>query len=188
MKGTTKKILALSTIFVLAISNVSFGSVNQRVTVNDLKTISADEIPNGIIPKEFSSDEEAVKYLNKVYSSMSIESGEKISESRSTNGNVTVATQRLGVLGGSISLKLRYGTSGDNHTGEVTYVDPYTTTSGITYSFEWREDNIGAEISSSGKDVYVYTDGVIIAYLLVDGLIKIDETPVSLSGYVPVIH
>lgn len=188
MKGTMNRILVLCTVFTFAFSGISFGSVNRSVSVDDLKTIQADEMPSGIIPKEFSSDEEAVKYLNKVYASMSIENGREIPETRSTNGNVTVATQRLGVLGGSISLKLRYGTSGDNHTGMVTYADPYTTTSGITYSFDWREDSIGAEISSSGKDVYVYTDGVIIAYLLIDGLIKIDETPVSLSGYVPVIH
>lgn len=137
---------------------------------------------------QFDNDEDAVNYLNKVFASFTIINESKENLTRATDGNATVATQRLGVLGGSISLKLRYGTSGNGNTGTITYVDPYTTTSGITYSFVWREDNIGANIRSNGKDVYAYADGVIEAYLLVDGFLKLTETPVNLSGTVAVIR
>ena len=192
LKKMVFRLLSITIVFsmmcaISAFAETSRISVSPK-TVEDLKTVSPEEVPEGIVPMEFDSEESAVAYLNHIYSNMTLITGEDIPATYATNGNATVAEQRLGVLGGKVILKLRYTTSGNGNTGTITMLDPYTTTSGITYSFDWREDSIGAEIASSGKDVYAYSDGVIIAYLLVDGLIKLDETPVSLNGFVALIR
>ena len=192
LKKMVFRLLSITIVFsmmcaISAFAETSRISVSPK-TVEDLKTVSPEEVPEGIVPMEFDSDESAVAYLNHIYSNMTLITGEDIPATYATNGNATVAEQRLGVLGGKVILKLRYTTSGNGNKGPNKKIEPYKTTSGITYSFDWREDSIGAEIASSGKDVYAYSDGVIIAYLLVDGLIKLDETPVSLNGFVALIR
>ena len=44
------------------------------------------------------------------------------------------------------------------------------------------------DIPNGGKDIYVYTNGTLDYYLLVDGLVKLYSRPVNLSGTVAVIH
>ena len=44
------------------------------------------------------------------------------------------------------------------------------------------------DIPNGGKDIYVYTNGTLDYYLLVDGLVKLYSKPVNLSGTVAVIH
>lgn len=186
IKRLVSFVLLLTTIF----SGTAFASENKQITKDDLKIVSKGQLPANVKPTTFNSDEEALQYLNKVFRDITIESSDVVTGPviLSTSGNATVATERIGVVNGKIILKLRYTTSGNGNTGTITSLNPYTTTSGFTYSFNWREDNIGAEITSSGKDVYAYADGVIEYYLLVDGLLKFYERPVSLEGTVSVIR
>ena len=108
---------------------------------------------------------------------------------RSTNGNATVDSERIGVLGGTVTLKLRYGTSGNGNTGTITYTDPYTVTSGFNMGFTWTENSLGAEIMRDGKDVFCYADGVISAYInLESGATELYEREVNLEGTVAVIR
>ncbi len=67
-------------------------------------------------------------------------------------------------------------------------MEPYTQFTGFTYGFEWKENNIGTTISSSGKDVHVYVDGTLSSYLLINGLIKLSTRDINLSGNVAVIR
>jgi len=69
----------------------------------------------------------------------------------------------------------------------LTSFDLYKPFTGFTLDFDWSENSIGTTISSSGKDVHVYTDGTFGYYLLIDGLIKLNSRPISMSGDAAII-
>ncbi|MDR1550383.1 MAG: hypothetical protein LBT06_17605 [Hungatella sp.] len=64
----------------------------------------------------------------------------------------------------------------------LTSFDLYEAFTDFTLDLYWSENSIGATISSSGKDVHVYTDGTLDYYLLIDGLIKLNSRPICMSG------
>jgi len=180
-----KKITSLVLLLTFFCTGTALASGQDSVTTDDLKVISKKEIPSNVTPVSFKSDEEAVAYLNQVFNNINVQTNFDIL-TRATNGNTTVATTKVST--GTISLKLRYTTSGNGNTGTITSLDPYTTFTGFTLGFGWTENSIGATITSSRKDVYVYTDGTIDYYLLIDGLLKLYSRPISMSGTVSVIR
>jgi hypothetical protein len=181
MKRLTSVVLLL-TVFC---TGTAFAQGWDSITTDDLKVISKKEVPTNVNPVSFKSDEEAVAYINQVFSNVDTRSNFDVI-ARATNGNATVTTTKVSTS--TISLKLRYSTSGNGNTGTITSLDPYTTFTGFTLGFDWTENTIGATISSSGKDVHVYTDGTLDYYLLIDGLIKLYSKPISMSGNVSVIR
>lgn len=193
MIKTIKRLISIMLLFsIICSGNVLASEENYKhITTGDLKVVSEKEVPAGVKPMSFKSDEEAIVYLNKMYDSMQVESNSATINllARKTNGNVTVATQKTNYLtNAKILLKLRYTTSGISNTGRIEKLEPYTQFTGFTYGFEWKENNIGTTISSSGKDVHVYVDGTLSSYLLINGLIKLSTRDINLSGNVAVIR
>ena len=185
-----KKIFGLL-LSIALISNLMMGIAfaSEKITSEDLRQISASEIPDGVIPMEFKTESDALAYLNEVFSISNTVKEPANALLRSTNGNATVDSERIGVLGGTVTLKLRYGTSGNGNTGTITYTDPYTVTSGFNMGFTWTENSLGAEIMRDGKDVFCYADGVISAYInLESGATELYEREVNLEGTVAVIR
>lgn len=127
-----KKIFGLL-LSIALISNLMMGIAfaSEKITSEDLRQISASEIPDGVIPMQFKTESDALAYLNEVFSISNTVKEPANALARSTNGNATVDSERIGVLGGTVTLKLRYGTSGNGNTGTITYTDPYTVTSGF---------------------------------------------------------
>jgi hypothetical protein len=163
-----------------------FASEQTSIIKNDLKIISKNELPSNVIPMKFNSDEEALAYLNKTFSNIDTQLNPIVCGSGGTKGNATVATKRIST--NKIYLKLRYSTSGNANTGRITSLDPYTQFTGFTLGFDWHQNSIGADIDSNGKDVYVYTEGSLEYYILVNSLLKFYSRPISLSGDVAVIR
>ena len=177
-----KKIFGLL-LSIALISNLMMGIAfaSEKITSEDLRQISASEIPDGVIPMQFKTESDALAYLNEVFSISNTVKEPANALARSTNGNATVDSERIGVLGGTVTLKLRYGTSGNG--------DPYTVTSGFNMGFTWTENSLGAEIMRDGKDVFCYADGVISAYInLESGATELYEREVNLEGTVAVIR
>lgn len=145
-------------------------------------------IPADIKPAVFNSNEEAVQYLNNISGDIKTES----TDEATNRGHVIVAKEDIGTVKGKMELRLSYTTSGEGDEEHITSVDPYALAYGFPYGFKWKEDNIGAEIASNGKDVYVHVDGLIEYYVLEQNEdfsydLKTYEAPVSLNGTVSII-
>lgn len=179
--------LLMAVVLSLSLSVPCFASENNDIVFT---TIPLDQIPDHVIPLEFDSEEEARAYIlaatNQENNSNSYENS-SISP-RATNGTATVDTYSVGAFSGTIALKVNYGTSGDNHTGYIKYVEAFTTYTGWTLGFEWKEARNGASITSSGKDVYAYSEGVLEWYIILEGIGKYYSQDISLSGYAYLIH
>ena len=105
----------------------------------------------------------------------------------STHGKQKVAS--MGVAAGSINLYVEYTTSGAHNTGKITYHNAYSTLSGFTLGFSWKNVTTHSEVTKSGKDIYASCSGQITYYLLVDiGILELGSSDVSLSGYCYAIH
>jgi hypothetical protein len=185
MTKMIKRLTSIVLLLTVFCTGTALASGGDSITTDDLKVISKKEVPSNVNPVTFKSDEEAVAYLNQVFSNINTRTNFDMI-ARATNGNTTVASTKVST--GTITLKLRYSTSGNGNTGKITSLDPYTTFTGFTLGFDWTENSIGATISSSGKDAHVYTDGTIDYYLLVDGLIKLYSRPIRMSGDVAIIR
>ena len=145
-------------------------------------------IPTGVIPMEFNTEDEAKNYISQMLlDEVYIEDDCINIDFRGTDRTVTVATKRLGVAG-KIHLKLSYGTSLPGNKGTIEYADAFTTTSGFSLGFNWVEDNIGTDIRPSGKDIYVYASGRIEYYILVNGVTKFYERDIDLHGTVSAVR
>lgn len=106
---------------------------------------------------------------------------------RATHGSAVVAVKEV-VFNGRINLCVVYTTSGDSNTGTITYHDAYTTFTGFSLGFSWEESTCASQVTSSGKDIFAYTAGVLVYNFLVDGFIEIGREPVNLAGYCYAIH
>ena len=105
----------------------------------------------------------------------------------STHGKQKVAS--MGVAAGSINLYVEYTTSGPHNTGKITYHNAYSTLSGFTLGFSWKNVTTHSEVTKSGKDIYASCSGQITYYLLVDiGILELGSSDVSLSGYCYAVH
>jgi hypothetical protein len=133
----------------------------------------------------FDSESDADKFAMKLISELKPEQPIQkldIITQMASDYDVLVA-QKSVFPGGSVNLRVAYGTSGDSHTGYVTYNDTYTTFTGFTLGFEWNESTCNSYVTSSGKDIFAYTSGTLDYYLFFDGFISLYSAPVSLSGY-----
>jgi hypothetical protein len=97
----------------------------------------------------------------------------------STDDVILVDSQQIFVA--KLSLMANFGTSGNNNTGTVTYVDPYTILTGLTTGIEWNESNIGYNLYANQKDAYIYANGTIDYYIFVDGLLKFGSDYLALG-------
>ena len=137
----------------------------------------------------FSNQQEADNYLAQLSKQLSktVQYNPQISTAtRSTHGDALVASK--GVSTGTIELRVAYSTSGDSNTGTITQANAYTTFTGFTLGFDWKEEVCYADITSSGKDIYAMASGELEYYFLIDGLIQLGRKAVSLDGYCFVIH
>lgn len=167
-------------------SAISFGETT-------FERISVDQIPEHITPLVFKNDAEKETYFANYFNNAQIIRPNNmirdgIVEPMATNGDALVAYKTYGATQAKVSLYVNYTTSGDNNTGTITHYDPYTTFTGITFSMEWHETACDGYITSSGKDVYAYARGEVISYLVVNGVIEVARTPVSLNGYAYIIR
>jgi len=138
----------------------------------------------------FETQEEADEYAKSIKSELNKSTqfdSENIISTMSTNGDVLVDSKYL-IFGGEINLRVAYNTSGDNNTGYITYHNAYTNLTGFSFGFDWDESTCYSQVSSSGKDVYAYSSGVLKYYLVIDGLINYYNDPIQLSGYASVVH
>lgn len=184
-------------ITLMAMMVFSFSIANSAVAAEkdeypllaDLKTISSEDLPDGIIPISFESQEEAEIFLSDLKNQISIIESQRYltADSNSnldigilaTNSNLLV--QELNLYTCKISLYANYGTSGNSNTGTITYISPYTTMTGLTVGLDWTESNADYNISSNQKDAYIFANGTLNYYLLIEGLIKIGSDRVSLG-------
>ncbi|MGF7144644.1 hypothetical protein HNQ56_003076 [Anaerotaenia torta] len=180
MKKYIIGILSFSLIFVLCLSPVA-ASANDENTNISIKSATLEDIPEGIIPMQFNSEDEFQDYLKnfKITYNYDNLTGANSVGVMSTDDTVTVGSQSAG--GATVTLYAAYGTSGDNHRGKITYCNPYTQLSGFTFALTWTQSTIGAEIKSNEKDVYIYTSGVIDVWAILPGGVKIASYPINIS-------
>ena len=90
----------------------------------------------------------------------------------------------LNVALATISLYVEYTTSGPNNTGSITYQKAFTTCTGFTLGWNWKEKTIRSEITSDGKDIYASVNGTVNYYILIEtDQLEVGSSEVNLSGY-----
>lgn len=183
-----KKVMKAFVLSILFISSIQFTPIAlaSASEVNPLENVVID--PETELPS-FDSWEDANKYMEAV-TEMVEDNLSSSSQSSivpfSTNGTATVARRNYGTS--SITLYLSYGTSSNSNTGRITYANPYTSLASFTLGVSWQQQYIHAQISSSGKDVYVTANGVLVFSMIVSGVLETFRENVNLSGDVAVIR
>lgn len=179
---TSGKILRLPEITSNAPINIPVGDA-EYIEDSNGKLIKISDLMH------FSNQQEADNYLAQLSKQLSktVQYNPQISTAtRSTHGDALVASK--GVSTGTIELRVAYSTSGDSNTGTITQANAYTTFTGFTLGFDWKEEVCYADSTSSGKDIYAMASGELEYYFLIDGLIQLGRKAVSLDGYCFVIH
>lgn len=161
-----------------------------------LVDINEADVPEGIIPMEFRSEEEAIEYIRGWHEQSQINRNNLLNTADLTEitttatgtivKNFLVDSYDVGV--GKINLLLNYTTSGDNHTGIIQDPYAYTQFTGWTVSYKWTPSVCEAVIMNSNKDIYAYATGVLEWYLHLPTGVKVYNERVSLNGTVPAIH
>jgi|GEM_PF-2020375 hypothetical protein len=147
-----------------------------------LEDITHAQIPANVIPLEFDTEEEAIEFIKQ--NTLAIQNTDELMYfinplSRVTTAHVVVSTMDFGIA--KLSLNASYTTSGNNKTGIITSISPYVAHSGFTLGVVWKEYNMGYTIANGGKDAYIYTNGCLEYYLLINGLIKLGAQNVGMG-------
>lgn len=184
MKRNKRILGALLLTLVLGINNIVFAAdvESPPITEENLVDVLPEDVPEGVIPMEFDSEEEAMAFIDKYINNMVIEEPENVldTQTRSTDRTLLVGEEAVGPTA-SVKLYANYGTSGNASTGTITYIDPYTTFTGFTLGFHWEEKTIGYRIQSNKKDAYIYTSGQLDYYFILEGGIKLGSRKIDLG-------
>jgi len=198
-----KKFASLFLVLVFLFSSSTFTVQASGTAINRVDSIEPtitiideSQIPEGVIPLEFESEEELNAYieeLGKQIANMTTSEPVPINpRGRATTGTAYIASQNFG-LGANVSLYVSYMTSLNNNLGAIVFADPFTSFTGYTFGFVWNQSSIGSYITSNGKNVYAYANGVVDQYLTITGgggfgSIKIASYSCNLSGYAYLVH
>ena len=183
--------------FVVSANTLGTNASEQKQLIDNINLIpiSENDLPDGVIPMEFDSEEEAKLFILKIKNELDKSERHSSVEIplinpllRITQGTATVAQQFISAGLAVISLKINYTTSGNNNTGRITSVSPYTDFTGFTLGFGWTQSDVGYQITPSEKDVYVWGNGVLDYYILIEGGIRIYSENRSLSGMAYLVH
>ncbi|WP_035798718.1 hypothetical protein [Butyrivibrio sp. NC3005] len=145
------------------------------------KSISPEELPDGIIPLEFDSVEEAKKYLTQEedllqINAYNVENNKCLSRNKVTkaSSNTGVKTSSIVTGLGSINVYAKYSFV----KGKFTKVNSVTTSyTGLTIGNEWVQDTYSSSITKGGKKLSVSVYGHYDHYILVNtSLTKISSS------------
>ena len=155
---------------------------NQLITSENIIDVLPEDVPEGVIPMEFDSEKEAMAFIDQYINNIVIEEPAIIldQQTRATNKTILVGESDVGPTG-SVKLFANYGTSGSGSTGTITYIDPYTTFTGLTLGFDWKEKSLGYKIASNKKDAYIYTSGQLDYYFILSGGIKLGSRTIDIG-------
>lgn len=191
-------ISALTIVLTLMSSSFCFASEKLDTSAIDskynLKTLSENEIPSGITPIEFSSEEDLLEFLeeqekvsNIDFGVINIEKNNVNSIERSRGSNTSSfnwsTSENHGYLKQYLSARIetyRNGSFGQiNSVNSIhTYAEGYN--QGVTYTPD--PYSCGSEISSDKQSVYIYGSGDIERYLMIEGVFKLYTKRAKLSG------
>lgn len=181
-------IFGVNTVFAQESLNTN-ANLNLSIGEISIKEIDISEIPADIGFIEFETAEEMQLYISNLESSLtSLEPSDVYLNinTKATHGSAVV--QSLKKLKATISLCINYGTTLDSHRGKISYISPYTMLTGYTVGMRWEQSNVGFEISSSGKDAYVYGNGVLSYYLVLENVSSLVSYPINLGGTVYLVR
>ena len=82
----------------------------------------------------------------------------------------------------SINLYVSYTTSGNNYTGEITSHRAYTVMNDVTGTYEYEEEIVWSQVTTSGKDIMAESAGTLIKYFLFNGSLQLSSEYVKLHG------
>lgn len=133
------------------------------------KLLKISEMPN------FSSLEEAKNY----YSSLPPISTPVPRDSR---GNQLVDSYKFNSNLNSLYLYVSYTTSGNNYTGQITSHNAYTILDVRAGVYDYDEQVIWSQITTTGKDIMAESAGMLILYLFINGSIQLSSEYVRLQG------
>jgi len=205
MKRVFTAFLAIILFSTVGLSDVSASAKEKEQQIYTKGTFSLDEIPEGVTPLYFNSVEEADEYIANINSSIlannelqKLQKNELQNIDNETFDPLSAASmQTYSVLVSQygdfpispyeVKLNCNYTTSGD-HSGYIMNVDPYTSYEYITLFHTWTENACDYVISTSGKDIYVYAEGTLTYYFVIQGIGDVHSWPVSLSGWVYAIR
>lgn len=142
------------------------------------------EVPLSEIPEEalsFDSEEEAIEYFNSIRSdSNSVDAVALKNNNSYARAYQTALCNSINAgFGGKINL---YVTC-DVVNNKITSASPYTSFTGITFSYDWQQNSAGSTISTDRQRVDVYATGTLTGYVFISGIGNVYSENVYISGY-----
>lgn len=165
----------------------------------ELEVISLDEIPDEITPLRFDTKGDAEEFLTELEKNVSLENKnysdlrDRVAEMRKEESNSTpsgISTYSTNynmevdvwsAYSCKVKLSARYGTTKSGKVGTVTYVSPYTTFTGITLFASWNESLCDYYLYPSEKDAYIFAEGTVTMYFIIEDIGNFIDLPVSLG-------
>ncbi len=189
-------IMALTLLIASSVSNIAQADSVKKESIivpegTTIEEVSLNEIPEGIVPLEFETVEEAQQYFdnfNNLVKEEKIKNDKLKKQFNTENVNVLsvsatndiVEVASWGNIPITVYLKANYGTTGSAHTGYISYISPFTTYSALPFS-SFQQTNIGYSISSNQKDAYIYASGIVSLYVVIEDIGNIYSQPIDLG-------
>lgn len=195
-----KKFLSLfiSTLFVFSALIPISAFAEEKAEIIDtsaleLRTISLEDVPSHITPIVIESQEDFDNFANDVDSineneSYIFEEDENgpVMLQRASDGSYYTVTEKTtkNLVGGSTRLNLYakiklFQKNSFRQIEDVT--STWTTLTGLTSGWDWRENNTSIEDIKKGQSVKITVDGTIDYYLVINGGVRIGSNDDSIS-------
>lgn len=175
----------LSTIL-LSSTNVFAKGINFNDNVSPTKSIEVSELPNGVIPMHFNSEEQANLYFDKVVENLENSKTEDVTSDISFydyRGSRYVQKRVWPVI---VTMEVPYLAKWNSKWGNyyASASKPETGIAGNTLGFEWRPISAStySNIGSNPTTLTAHGAGYLDLYFIVEGGIKVRTDRISISG------
>ncbi|MGF7058577.1 hypothetical protein [Brassicibacter mesophilus] len=181
-------IFALLTVLVLT-NTMVYAEIGNEKIYDKYNLKDVDKLPEGVVPIVIDSPKELEDCLKSIdnitLDEKSIETTVSISENPTINSGYTATvTKTTSATAGTFSkvyLKAYIDVYNSGSFRQIVGCSESTYLSGTSLGLDWVENNTGHNIMNDGRKINVYGDGVLETYLIIEGGIKVNSRPISLS-------
>jgi len=188
-------ILLVALLLCFATFSPAFANTNVPAMDKTLKQISADDVPEGVVPTEFDNMEDALAYIKEIESEMDNETDLAITGAKkalpfmepenpltfspmtvtTATGTQTknVGTQDAGIAVYKMTVRYTYQYAIPTNKYFYSCENIHTDLYGINIDTEFTQTDSWYEIISMGRTLSAYSEGDYTVYLLISGLIQI---------------
>lgn len=182
-----KLLILTATLSTVALSTSVFANeINYNDNIVSTKSVEVSELPNGVIPMHFNSEEQANLYFDKVVENLENAKTEELTSDTSFYDYRGYRYVQKRVWPVTVTMEVPYLAKWNSKWGNyyASASKPETGITGTTLGFEWRPISAStySNIGSNPTTLTAHGAGYLDLYFIIEGGIKVRTSRISISG------